>query len=126
MHDTYHVGWTAPGHCPGKSTLKALQAVFGDHDLYAGVDSRIDLGAMPRLAAAEAAAPWPKLTLPIGAGCWPEVTTPFPQESLVVAALRKSPAWRKCLPPLRSCHSGKRAVPRRMNRLMRQRADRGM
>jgi 7,8-dihydropterin-6-yl-methyl-4-(beta-D-ribofuranosyl)aminobenzene 5'-phosphate synthase len=57
MHDTYHVGWVAPGHCTGEPTFKALQAAFGDHDLYAGVGSRIDLGATPRLATAEDAAP---------------------------------------------------------------------
>lgn len=51
MHGTYRVGSIAPGHCTGEPTFKALQAAFGDRDLYAGVGSRIAFGAMPRLPA---------------------------------------------------------------------------
>lgn len=57
LHDQYRVGWIAPGHCTGEPTFKALQAAFGDHDLYAGVGTRIELGSTPHLAAGQSGAP---------------------------------------------------------------------
>jgi 7,8-dihydropterin-6-yl-methyl-4-(beta-D-ribofuranosyl)aminobenzene 5'-phosphate synthase len=50
LHDTYHVDYIAPGHCTGEPTFAALQKTFGDHYLYAGLGTTLDLGAKPRVA----------------------------------------------------------------------------
>jgi 7,8-dihydropterin-6-yl-methyl-4-(beta-D-ribofuranosyl)aminobenzene 5'-phosphate synthase len=50
LHDTYKVDYIAPGHCTGEPTFAALQRTFGDHYLYAGLGTRLDLGANPRAA----------------------------------------------------------------------------
>jgi 7,8-dihydropterin-6-yl-methyl-4-(beta-D-ribofuranosyl)aminobenzene 5'-phosphate synthase len=50
LHDTYRVDYIAPGHCTGEPTFAALQKLFGDHYLYAGLGTTLDLGANPRLA----------------------------------------------------------------------------
>jgi 7,8-dihydropterin-6-yl-methyl-4-(beta-D-ribofuranosyl)aminobenzene 5'-phosphate synthase len=48
LHDTYKVDYIAPGHCTGEPTFAALQRTFGDHYLYAGLGTTLDLGANPR------------------------------------------------------------------------------
>jgi 7,8-dihydropterin-6-yl-methyl-4-(beta-D-ribofuranosyl)aminobenzene 5'-phosphate synthase len=50
LHDTYKVDYIAPGHCTGEPTFAALQKTFGDHYLYAGLGTTLDLGANPRTA----------------------------------------------------------------------------
>ncbi len=50
LHDTYKVDYIAPGHCTGELTFAALQRTFGDHYLYAGLGTTLDLGANPRAA----------------------------------------------------------------------------
>jgi 7,8-dihydropterin-6-yl-methyl-4-(beta-D-ribofuranosyl)aminobenzene 5'-phosphate synthase len=49
LHDTYRVDYIAPGHCTGEPTFAALQKTFGDHYLYAGLGTTLDLGANPRV-----------------------------------------------------------------------------
>jgi 7,8-dihydropterin-6-yl-methyl-4-(beta-D-ribofuranosyl)aminobenzene 5'-phosphate synthase len=43
LHDQYKLGRIAPGHCTGKPEFAALKKTFGDHYLYAGVGSVVDL-----------------------------------------------------------------------------------
>jgi len=43
LHDTYKVDYIAPGHCTGEPTFAALQRTFGDHYLYAGLGTTLDL-----------------------------------------------------------------------------------
>ena len=50
LHDTYKVDYIAPGHCTGEPTFAALQKTFGDHYLYAGLGTTLDLGPNPRTA----------------------------------------------------------------------------
>jgi 7,8-dihydropterin-6-yl-methyl-4-(beta-D-ribofuranosyl)aminobenzene 5'-phosphate synthase len=50
LHDTYKVDYIAPGHCTGEPTFAALEKTFGDHYLYAGLGTTLDLGAIPRTA----------------------------------------------------------------------------
>jgi 7,8-dihydropterin-6-yl-methyl-4-(beta-D-ribofuranosyl)aminobenzene 5'-phosphate synthase len=50
LHDTYRVDYIAPGHCTGEAAFAALQKTFGDHYLYAGLGTTLDLGASPRTA----------------------------------------------------------------------------
>src|SRR5580698_11065142 len=50
LHDVYKVDYIAPGHCTGEPTFAALQKRFGDHYLYAGLGTTLDLGANPRVA----------------------------------------------------------------------------
>jgi 7,8-dihydropterin-6-yl-methyl-4-(beta-D-ribofuranosyl)aminobenzene 5'-phosphate synthase len=50
LHDTYKVDYIAPGHCTGEATFAALQKTFGDHYLYAGLGTTLDLGANPHTA----------------------------------------------------------------------------
>jgi 7,8-dihydropterin-6-yl-methyl-4-(beta-D-ribofuranosyl)aminobenzene 5'-phosphate synthase len=45
LHDTYKVDYIAPGHCTGEPTFAALQSAFGDHYLYAGLGTTLDMGA---------------------------------------------------------------------------------
>ena len=47
LHDNAKVDYIAPGHCTGEPTFAALMQAFGDHYLYAGLGSRIALGARP-------------------------------------------------------------------------------
>lgn len=49
LHEQYKVERVAPGHCTGEPQFAALQRAFGDHYVYAGVGSVIDL-RMGRLA----------------------------------------------------------------------------
>jgi 7,8-dihydropterin-6-yl-methyl-4-(beta-D-ribofuranosyl)aminobenzene 5'-phosphate synthase len=50
LHDTYKVDYIAPGHCTGEPTFAALEKAFGDHYLYAGLGTTVDLGPNPRTA----------------------------------------------------------------------------
>jgi 7,8-dihydropterin-6-yl-methyl-4-(beta-D-ribofuranosyl)aminobenzene 5'-phosphate synthase len=43
LRDQYKVERVAPGHCTGESEFAALKRVFGDHYVYAGVGSVVDL-----------------------------------------------------------------------------------
>jgi 7,8-dihydropterin-6-yl-methyl-4-(beta-D-ribofuranosyl)aminobenzene 5'-phosphate synthase len=43
LHDHYKVEWVAPGHCTGEPEFAALKRAFGDHYVYAGVGSLVDL-----------------------------------------------------------------------------------
>jgi 7,8-dihydropterin-6-yl-methyl-4-(beta-D-ribofuranosyl)aminobenzene 5'-phosphate synthase len=56
LHDTYKVDYIAPGHCTGEPTFAALQNMFGDHYLYAGLGTTLDLGANPRVESDRSAA----------------------------------------------------------------------
>src|SRR6267378_1069482 len=48
LHDNYKVDYIAPGHCSGEPTFAALQKVFDDRYLYAGLGTTLDVGANPR------------------------------------------------------------------------------
>jgi 7,8-dihydropterin-6-yl-methyl-4-(beta-D-ribofuranosyl)aminobenzene 5'-phosphate synthase len=48
LHDNYKVDYIAPGHCTGEPTFTALQKVFGDRYLYAGLGTTLGVGANPR------------------------------------------------------------------------------
>jgi 7,8-dihydropterin-6-yl-methyl-4-(beta-D-ribofuranosyl)aminobenzene 5'-phosphate synthase len=50
LHEAYKVDYIAAGHCTGEPTFAALQRVFGDHYLYAGLRTILELGATPRVA----------------------------------------------------------------------------
>jgi len=43
LHDQYKLDRIAPGHCTGEPEFAALKKTFGDHYLYAGVGSAVDL-----------------------------------------------------------------------------------
>jgi 7,8-dihydropterin-6-yl-methyl-4-(beta-D-ribofuranosyl)aminobenzene 5'-phosphate synthase len=45
LHDHYKLEWVAPGHCTGEPEFAALKTAFGDHYVYAGVGTTIDLPA---------------------------------------------------------------------------------
>lgn len=45
MDDTWKVDYVAPGHCTGEPTFSALKKAFGDRYLYAGLGTRLKLGA---------------------------------------------------------------------------------
>src|ERR1700716_2456197 len=45
LHDQYKLERVAPGHCTGEPEFGALKRVFGDHYVYAGVGSVINLPA---------------------------------------------------------------------------------
>jgi 7,8-dihydropterin-6-yl-methyl-4-(beta-D-ribofuranosyl)aminobenzene 5'-phosphate synthase len=49
LHDIYKVDYIAPGHCTGEPTFTAMQRMFGDHYLYAGLGTTLDVGANPRV-----------------------------------------------------------------------------
>jgi 7,8-dihydropterin-6-yl-methyl-4-(beta-D-ribofuranosyl)aminobenzene 5'-phosphate synthase len=51
LHDTYKVDYIAPGHCTGEPTFAVLQKTFGDHYLYAGLGTTLDLGTKQPSAA---------------------------------------------------------------------------
>jgi 7,8-dihydropterin-6-yl-methyl-4-(beta-D-ribofuranosyl)aminobenzene 5'-phosphate synthase len=50
LHDTYNVEYIAPGHCTGEPTFAALQRVFGERYLYAGLGIALGVGTNPRAA----------------------------------------------------------------------------
>jgi 7,8-dihydropterin-6-yl-methyl-4-(beta-D-ribofuranosyl)aminobenzene 5'-phosphate synthase len=43
LHDTYKVEYIAPGHCTGEPAFTALKKAFGDHYLYAGLGTTVEL-----------------------------------------------------------------------------------
>ena len=43
LHDQWKLDYVAVGHCTGEPTFAALRKVFGDHYLYAGVGSVVDI-----------------------------------------------------------------------------------
>ena len=43
LHDQYKLDRIAPGHCTGEPEFAVLKKTFGDHFLYAGVGSVVDL-----------------------------------------------------------------------------------
>jgi 7,8-dihydropterin-6-yl-methyl-4-(beta-D-ribofuranosyl)aminobenzene 5'-phosphate synthase len=43
LHDTYKVGRLAPGHCTGEPAFALFRKTWGDHYIYAGVGSVIEL-----------------------------------------------------------------------------------
>jgi 7,8-dihydropterin-6-yl-methyl-4-(beta-D-ribofuranosyl)aminobenzene 5'-phosphate synthase len=47
LHDTWKVDYVAPGHCTGEPAFSALKRAFGDRYLYAGLGTRLRLGAAP-------------------------------------------------------------------------------
>jgi 7,8-dihydropterin-6-yl-methyl-4-(beta-D-ribofuranosyl)aminobenzene 5'-phosphate synthase len=53
LRDTYKVEYLAPGHCTGEPTFAALKKAFGERDLYAGVGTVIEAGAVVRAQAGE-------------------------------------------------------------------------
>ena len=55
LHDTYKVDYIAPGHCTGEPTFTALQKVFGDRYLYAGLGTTLSVGANPHAASNQGA-----------------------------------------------------------------------
>ena len=55
LRDNWKVDWVAPGHCTGEPTFAAMKQAFGDHYLYAGLGTVIELGATPRTLAARGA-----------------------------------------------------------------------
>ena len=48
LHDTYKADYIAPGHCTGEPAFAAFQRTFGDHYLYAGLGTILELRANPR------------------------------------------------------------------------------
>jgi 7,8-dihydropterin-6-yl-methyl-4-(beta-D-ribofuranosyl)aminobenzene 5'-phosphate synthase len=56
LHDTYKVDYIAPGHCTGEPTFAAMQRIFGDRYLYAGLGTTLGVGAVPRVASDHSAA----------------------------------------------------------------------
>jgi 7,8-dihydropterin-6-yl-methyl-4-(beta-D-ribofuranosyl)aminobenzene 5'-phosphate synthase len=49
LHDIYKVDYIAPGHCTGEPTFAAMQRMFGDRYLYAGLGTTLDVSANPRV-----------------------------------------------------------------------------
>ena len=43
LHEQYKIEHVAPGHCTGEPEFAALKRAFGDHYVYAGVGSVVDL-----------------------------------------------------------------------------------
>jgi 7,8-dihydropterin-6-yl-methyl-4-(beta-D-ribofuranosyl)aminobenzene 5'-phosphate synthase len=56
LHDTYKVDYIAPGHCTGEPAFAALQKVFGDRYLYAGLGTTLGVGTNPRAESDRSAA----------------------------------------------------------------------
>jgi 7,8-dihydropterin-6-yl-methyl-4-(beta-D-ribofuranosyl)aminobenzene 5'-phosphate synthase len=57
LHDTYKVDYIAPGHCTGEPTFTALQKLFGDRYLYAGLGTALRVRANQRAASTQDGAP---------------------------------------------------------------------
>ena len=43
LHDTFKVEYVAPGHCTGEPAFSAFKKAYGDHYLYAGLGSSLQL-----------------------------------------------------------------------------------
>lgn len=52
LRERFNVSWIAPGHCSGEPAFAALGTAFGDRYLYAGLGTRLDVGAKPRATTA--------------------------------------------------------------------------
>jgi 7,8-dihydropterin-6-yl-methyl-4-(beta-D-ribofuranosyl)aminobenzene 5'-phosphate synthase len=50
LRDTWKVDYVAPGHCTGEPAFAALKKAFEDRYLYAGLGTRLKIGAAPALA----------------------------------------------------------------------------
>ncbi len=48
LHDTFKVEYVAPGHCTGEPAFAALRKAFGDHYLYAGLGTTLDLDTLQK------------------------------------------------------------------------------
>jgi 7,8-dihydropterin-6-yl-methyl-4-(beta-D-ribofuranosyl)aminobenzene 5'-phosphate synthase len=46
LHEQYKLEHVAPGHCTGEPEFAALKKAFGDHYMYAGVGSVVDLSGI--------------------------------------------------------------------------------
>ena len=44
LRDDWKVEWIAPTHCTGEPAFAILKASFGDHYLYAGLGTTVELG----------------------------------------------------------------------------------
>lgn len=53
--NTYNVAHVAPGHCTGEPSFEAMSKAFAARYLYAGVGTRLTLGATPRILASPGA-----------------------------------------------------------------------
>jgi 7,8-dihydropterin-6-yl-methyl-4-(beta-D-ribofuranosyl)aminobenzene 5'-phosphate synthase len=49
LHDTYNVDYIAPGHCTGEPTFAAMQRMFGNRYLYAGLGTTLSIAAIARV-----------------------------------------------------------------------------
>jgi len=56
LHDTYKVDYIAPGHCTGEPTFAALQRMFGERYLYAGLGTTLRVGTVMRAKSPTSAA----------------------------------------------------------------------
>jgi 7,8-dihydropterin-6-yl-methyl-4-(beta-D-ribofuranosyl)aminobenzene 5'-phosphate synthase len=43
LHDQYKIDLVAPGHCTGEPEFAALKKTFGDHYVYAGTGTVVEL-----------------------------------------------------------------------------------
>ena len=57
LRDTWKVDFIAPGHCSGEPTFAALQKVFGDRYVYAGVGATLNIGPTQGIETTRAHAP---------------------------------------------------------------------
>ena len=48
LHDKYKVEYVAPGHCTGEPAFAALKKAFGDHFVYAGLGTTLELTTTPK------------------------------------------------------------------------------
>jgi 7,8-dihydropterin-6-yl-methyl-4-(beta-D-ribofuranosyl)aminobenzene 5'-phosphate synthase len=56
LHDTYKVDYIAPGHCTGEPAFAALQRLFGERYLYAGLGTTLDVRTVSRAESPTSAA----------------------------------------------------------------------
>lgn len=48
LHDKYKVEYVAPGHCTGEPAFAALKKAYGDHFVYAGLGTTLEVTRTPR------------------------------------------------------------------------------
>jgi 7,8-dihydropterin-6-yl-methyl-4-(beta-D-ribofuranosyl)aminobenzene 5'-phosphate synthase len=51
LHDRFKVEYVAPGHCTGEPAFTALRKAFGDHYVYAGLGTTVNMASLPKLEA---------------------------------------------------------------------------